>query len=140
MEMDAKAVIGKARQVFDIEIEGLAAVRDQLGDGFVKLVSACMDTLDRNGKIVVTGVGKSGHVGRKIAATLSSTGSPSIFMHPVEAMHGDLGVLMPKGSEELLAYVNQFLAEEAASGRISELAEKYIYRYIRTEEELEPAA
>ena len=54
--------------------------------------------------------------------------------------HGDLGVLMPKGSEELLAYVNQFLAEEAASGRISELAEKYIYRYIRTEEELEPAA
>ena len=47
---------------------------------------------------------------------------------------------MPKGSEELLAYVNQFLAEEAASGRISELAEKYIYRYIRTEEELEPAA
>ena len=93
MEMNAKAVIEKARQVFDIEIEGLAAVRDQLGDGFVKLVSACMETLDRNGKIVVTGVGKSGHVGRKIAATLSSTGSPSIFMHPVEAMHGDLGVL-----------------------------------------------
>ena len=93
MEMNAKAVIEKARQVFDIEIEGLAAVRDQLGDGFVKLVSACMDTLDRNGKIVVTGVGKSGHVGQKIAATLSSTGSPSIFMHPVEAMHGDLGVL-----------------------------------------------
>ena len=93
MEMDAKAVIEKARQVFDIEIEGLAAVRDQLGDGFVKLVSACMETLDRNGKIVVTGVGKSGHVGQKIAATLSSTGSPSIFMHPVEAMHGDLGVL-----------------------------------------------
>ena len=54
--------------------------------------------------------------------------------------HGDLGVLMPKGSEELLVYVNQFLAEEAASGRIDELAEKYIYRYIRTEEELEPAA
>ena len=54
--------------------------------------------------------------------------------------HGDLGVLMPKGSEELLAYVNQFLAEEAASGRIGELAEKYIYRYIRTEEGLEPAA
>ncbi|MBR3334207.1 MAG: transporter substrate-binding domain-containing protein, partial [Clostridia bacterium] len=54
--------------------------------------------------------------------------------------HGDLGVLLPKGSEELLAYVNAFLAEEAASGRIGELAEKYIYRYIRTEEELEPAA
>lgn len=54
--------------------------------------------------------------------------------------HGDLGVLMPKGSEELLNYVNRFLAEEQASGRIVELAEKYIYRYIRTEQELEPAA
>ena len=54
--------------------------------------------------------------------------------------HGDLGVLMPKGSEGLLDYVNQFLTEETASGRIDELAEKYIYRYIRTEEELEPAA
>ncbi len=54
--------------------------------------------------------------------------------------HGDLGVLMPKGSEELIDYVNRFLAEDAASGRIDELAEKYIYRYIRTEEELEPAA
>ena len=62
MEMDAKAVIEKARQVFDIEIDGLAAVRDQLGDGFIQLVAACMKTLDRNGKIVVTGVGKSGHV------------------------------------------------------------------------------
>lgn len=53
---------------------------------------------------------------------------------------GELGMLMPKGSKDLLDYVNQFLADEAASGRINELAEKYIYRYIRTEEELEPAA
>ena len=53
---------------------------------------------------------------------------------------GDLGVLMPKGSEALLDYVNQFLADETASGRIDELAEKYIYRYIHMEEELEPAA
>ena len=54
--------------------------------------------------------------------------------------HGDLGVLMPKGSEELLAYVNQFLAGEKESGRIDELAEKYIYRYIRTDEDIAPAA
>ena len=53
---------------------------------------------------------------------------------------GQLGVLMPKGSDDLLGYVNQFLAEEQSSGRIDELAEKYIYRYIRTEEELQPAA
>ena len=54
--------------------------------------------------------------------------------------HGDLGMLMPKGSEELLAYVNQFLAGEKESGRIDELAEKYIYRYIRTDEDIAPAA
>lgn len=53
---------------------------------------------------------------------------------------GELGVLMPKGSEDLLRYVNEFLAEEKKSGRIDELAEKYIYRYIRTEEELQPVA
>ena len=54
--------------------------------------------------------------------------------------HGELGVLMPKGSEDLLEYVDRFLEEEKASGRIDELAEKYIYRYIHTEEELQPAA
>ena len=54
--------------------------------------------------------------------------------------NGQLGFLMPKGSENLLDYVNRFLVEERESGRIDELAEKYIYRYIRTEEELEPAA
>ena len=54
--------------------------------------------------------------------------------------HGELGVLMPKGSEDLLAYVNAFLEKETASGRLDELAEEYIYRYIDAEEALEPAA
>jgi len=54
--------------------------------------------------------------------------------------HGQLGVLMPKGSEDLLEYVNQFLSEERDCGRLDELAEKYIYRYIKTDEALQPAA
>lgn len=85
--------IGRAREVLDLEIQGLASVRDCLGSEFVALVEACLDAFSRRGKLVVTGVGKSGHVGKKIAATLASTGSPAVFMHPVEAMHGDLGML-----------------------------------------------
>ena len=85
--------IAKAREVLRIEIEGIEALIPQIGDSFVQLVDACVKSLDQGGKIVVTGVGKSGHIGRKISATLASTGSPSVFMHPVEAMHGDLGML-----------------------------------------------
>ncbi|HDQ40321.1 MAG TPA: KpsF/GutQ family sugar-phosphate isomerase [Desulfonatronum sp.] len=78
------------REVLDIEIAGLSAVRDQLGHGFVDAVqtlAACQ------GRVVVTGIGKSGLVGRKIAATFSSTGTPSFFLHPVEGAHGDLGMI-----------------------------------------------
>jgi arabinose-5-phosphate isomerase len=84
-----------AREVFTNEIEGLRAVADQLGEGFVQLVERSRATFAHHGKLVLTGVGKSGHIGHKIAATLASTGSPAVFMHPVEAMHGDLGVLTP---------------------------------------------
>ena len=88
-----KAILERAREVFDIEIEGLNALRNQLDDNFVKLVELCSKTIDAGGKLIITGVGKSGHIGRKIAATLSSVGTPSVFMHPVEARHGDLGLI-----------------------------------------------
>jgi len=81
-----------AREVLDIEIEGLAAVRGQLDGGFLEaldLLAAC------KGRVVVTGIGKSGLVGRKIAATLSSTGTAAFFLHPVEGAHGDLGMIRP---------------------------------------------
>ena len=91
--MDAASIIEKARDVLQTEAEGILGLKDQLGDGFVALVKACDSCISEGGKIVITGVGKSGHVGRKISATLASTGSPSVFMHPVEAMHGDLGML-----------------------------------------------
>jgi arabinose-5-phosphate isomerase len=79
-----------AREVLQIEIEGLEAVRDGLGQEFVSaltLIASC------TGRVVVSGVGKSGLVGRKIAATLSSTGTPAFFLHPVEGAHGDMGMI-----------------------------------------------
>lgn len=109
--LNSQKVIEKAREVLSIEMEGIASVREQLGDDFVRLAEKCMEVLDRNGKIVVCGVGKSGHIGRKISASLASTGSPSIFMHPVEAMHGDLGMLQE----------NDLLLALSYSGETSEL-------------------
>ena len=85
--------IERARAVFDIEVEGLVAVRDSLDETFAALVERCSRSLTAGGKLVLTGIGKSGHVARKTAATLSSTGSPSVYLDPVDAMHGDLGVL-----------------------------------------------
>ena len=98
------AVLKRAREVFDIEIEGLTALRDHLDDRFVTLVERCSAAIDAGGKLIVTGVGKSGHVGRKIAATLSSVGTPSVFMHPVEARHGDLGLIQENDLMLALSY------------------------------------
>ena len=97
-------IIAAAQEAIQIEIEGLNAIKTQIGTDFVRLVNACMETLEKNGKIVITGVGKSGHIGKKMAATLASTGSTSIFMHPVEAMHGDLGMLQENDIMLALSY------------------------------------
>ena len=86
-------ILKRAYEVFDTEIEGINAVRAKLSESFAELVQRCSDTIDRGGKLVITGVGKSGYIGKKMAATLSSVGNPSVFMHPVEARHGDLGLL-----------------------------------------------
>ncbi|MDD3886508.1 MAG: KpsF/GutQ family sugar-phosphate isomerase [Victivallaceae bacterium] len=88
-----KRIIERAQEVFDIEIDALQTLRGNLGDGFEKMVARCKETVQSGGKLVFTGVGKSGYIGKKIAATLSSVGSPSVFMHPVEARHGDLGII-----------------------------------------------
>jgi arabinose-5-phosphate isomerase len=84
--------IEDAREVLRIEEEGLAAIREQLGNEFIDAVEL---VLAGPGRVVVSGIGKSGLVGQKIVATLNSTGTPSFFLHPVEAMHGDLGMVMP---------------------------------------------
>jgi len=82
--------ITRGKAVLDLEREGLAFVRDRLGASFAEAV-ARMATC--RGRIVITGIGKSGLIGRKIAATLSSTGTPAYFLHPVEGAHGDLGTV-----------------------------------------------
>jgi arabinose-5-phosphate isomerase len=103
-----------ARRVLKLEGDALAALADTLDDSFV-------DTIDRlhavTGRIIVTGMGKSGHVARKIAATLASTGSPSQFVHPGEASHGDLGMITPKDAVLALSY----------SGRTTELSDMVAY-------------
>jgi arabinose-5-phosphate isomerase len=81
-----------ARRVIDVEIAGLRALADLLDDGFARAVDRLAAHADR-GRAVLCGVGKSGHVARKIAATLASTGTPAQFVHPTEASHGDLGMI-----------------------------------------------
>jgi arabinose-5-phosphate isomerase len=83
----------RARRVFDIEIAALRAVREQLDGAFDRAVELVVETLRQRGKIVVVGIGKSGIVGQKIAATLTSTGSPSVVLNSVDALHGDLGIV-----------------------------------------------
>lgn len=86
------SVVDQAKEVLSIEIEGIKAVRERVGAEFeeaVNLIMACPS------RLVVTGIGKSGVIGQKISATLNSTGTPSFFLHPVEAMHGDLGMVSP---------------------------------------------
>jgi arabinose-5-phosphate isomerase len=99
-----------ARQVLATEAAGLRALAESLDDGFGRAI----ELLDSaSGRIVVTGMGKSGHVARKIAATLASTGAPSLFVHPAEASHGDLGMIVD--GDAVLALSN--------SGETAELAD-----------------
>ncbi len=79
-----------AKETLEVEAEALFAAKERIGEGFNRAVEII---LGLRGKLVVVGVGKSGHIGSKIAATLASTGTPSFFLHPAEAMHGDLGML-----------------------------------------------
>ncbi len=85
--------LARAREVFDIELAALKSVRRLLDPAFDTSVELILDTLRRRGKIIVVGIGKSGNVGRKIAATLTSTGSTSVVLDSVDALHGDLGIV-----------------------------------------------
>jgi arabinose-5-phosphate isomerase len=94
----------EAKRVFDIEIEGMNFVKNNLGENFNRVVDMCIEALDNGGKIIFSGVGKSGHIGAKLAATFSSVGSRSSFLNPVEAMHGDLGMVAPQDLLIALSY------------------------------------
>ena len=85
--------LAKAREVFDVEIASLKKVRAQLDKSFAVAVEIIVEAVKRRGKIVVVGIGKSGNVGQKIAATLTSTGSTSVVLSSVDALHGDVGIV-----------------------------------------------
>ena len=88
--------IRRAQEVFDVEIEGLRRTRAALGDAFTRTVALMLACVEAGGKVVVTGVGKSLHVAEKTSAILASTGTCSVVLNPVQAMHGDLGMTGPK--------------------------------------------
>lgn len=88
--MLAEELIASAEHVIDMEIHGLEEMKKNFGDSFVKAIEMMTKI---KGRLIVSGMGKSGHIGQKIAATLASTGTPAFFVHPSEASHGDLGML-----------------------------------------------
>lgn len=90
MEMDE---VKEGRKVLEIEADAIRCLADRLGDEFAQAVGLLWKC---SGKVAVTGLGKSGLVGRKISATLAGTGTPAIFLHPAEAVHGDIGMLRPE--------------------------------------------
>ncbi len=94
-------VIEQAREVLKIEAQGILSLMERIGPEFEKAVNMI---LEAKGRVILTGMGKSGLIGRKIAATLNSTGTPSLFLHPAEAIHGDLG--MVTGDDIVLAISN----------------------------------
>ena len=85
-------MLARARTTFDIEAAAVLGLKQRIGASFVEAVQKILQV---RGRVVVMGMGKSGHVGRKIAATLASTGTPAMFVHPAEASHGDLGMIKP---------------------------------------------
>lgn len=104
---DAALALRMGRQTLEIEAAGISAMAPRLGESFVRAVQT---VLACQGRVAVMGMGKSGHVGRKIAATLASTGTPALFVHPAEASHGDLG--MVTGKDVVLALSNSGESDE----------------------------
>ncbi|WP_048441330.1 SIS domain-containing protein [Caenimonas sp. SL110] len=89
---DAKRALALALETFDIEAAAVQGLKARTGESFTRAVEVMLRV---RGRVVVMGMGKSGHIGRKIAATLASTGTPAMFVHPAEASHGDLGMIKP---------------------------------------------
>ncbi|MEN9780292.1 MAG: putative Arabinose 5-phosphate isomerase [Pseudomonadota bacterium] len=101
MSLDAQRALQLARDTFELESAAVLGLKARTGDAFVQAVARMLAV---RGRVVVMGMGKSGHVGRKIAATLASTGTPAMFVHPAEASHGDLGMI--KAIDLVLAISN----------------------------------
>ncbi len=105
--MNKEAIMNRARAVIETEAAAVSGLLDRIDDSFCR---ACEIMLDCKGRIVVIGMGKSGHIAGKIAATLASTGTPAFFVHPAEASHGDLGMI--KNTDVILALSNSGETDE----------------------------
>ena len=144
-------IINKAKECLSCEAKAIEALIPRLGEDFVRAVEAIRDC---KGKIVVTGVGKSGHIGSKIAATLASTGTPAFFLNPLDAYHGDLGMLTENdlvlaisysgATEELLRFLPLIQTKKiriiGMTGNAESLLAKYsdIHLNIAVEREADP--
>ena len=115
---DSERILGEARRVLDVEARGIERVSERLGPDFVEAVSLLVHC---TGRVIVSGIGKSGIIGRKVAATLTSTGTPANFLHPVEGLHGDLGIV---GADDVAVLISN-------SGETSELSGLVDY-FLRT--------
>ncbi|MEP7057887.1 MAG: KpsF/GutQ family sugar-phosphate isomerase, partial [Caldimonas sp.] len=107
---DPERVLRLARDTLDVEARALIGLKSRQGAGFARAVEVMLGC---RGRVVVMGMGKSGHVGRKIAATLASTGTPALFVHPGEASHGDLGMVTT--GDVVLAISNSGESDEFAA-------------------------
>jgi arabinose-5-phosphate isomerase len=105
--LDAHRALSLARDTLDIEAAAVSGLKQRLGDAFVQTLRMMLAV---RGRVVVMGMGKSGHIGRKLVATLSSTGTPAMFVHPAEASHGDLGMIT--GVDLVLAISNSGESDE----------------------------
>jgi arabinose-5-phosphate isomerase len=104
------SVIRQAREVLQIEAQGILDLIDRIGPAFEQAVEMILNS---SGRVILTGIGKSGIVGRKITATLNSTGTPSLFLHPAEAIHGDLG--MVRADDIVIVISNSGYTKELAA-------------------------
>ncbi|MBP6851123.1 MAG: SIS domain-containing protein, partial [Rhodoferax sp.] len=108
--LDSEQALRLARETFDIESAAILGVRQRLGPAFLDAVRKMLAV---TGRVVVMGMGKSGHIGRKMAATLASTGTPALFVHAGEAIHGDLG--MVKSDDLVVAISNSGESQELST-------------------------
>lgn len=110
MTIDRERALRLAHETYDIEAQAVLGLKSRTGEAFARAVEKMLSV---RGRVVVMGIGKSGHIARKIAATLASTGTPSMFVHPAEASHGDLGMIKP--IDLVLAVSNSGEVDEVTS-------------------------
>ncbi len=125
---EAHDIIARGRRVLELEAAALTTAQEALGDPFVRavrLLSAC------RGRVIVAGVGKSGLVARKMAATFTSTGTPAMFLHPVESVHGDLGIV---GADDVAILISKSGESEELLGLIDALARMGVHMIAMTSE------